>query len=117
VTKTSRDKTIVTIGIDIGKNSFHLIGMNAAEAIVLRQKLTRSQMGVRLANLSSLYGSTLSGRYRFRLALKTVRAYYRRKQSLAPSTPKASDGLILEIGLRLKDHSPKLMVFSPVSDH
>jgi transposase len=49
--KTSKDKTIATLGIDIGKNSFHLIGMNAVGAIVLRQKLTRGQIGLRLANL------------------------------------------------------------------
>ncbi len=51
MTKVFGDKTIATIGIDIGKNSFHLIGMDALGAIVLRQKLTRSQIGVRLANL------------------------------------------------------------------
>ncbi len=43
MTKTSGDKTIATIGIDIGKNSFHLIGMDAVGAIVLRQKLTRHE--------------------------------------------------------------------------
>jgi transposase len=51
MTKTSRDKNIATIGIDIGKNSFHLIGMDAVGAIVLRQKLPRIQIGARLANL------------------------------------------------------------------
>ena len=51
MTKRSRDKTIATIGIDIGKNSFHLIGMNAAGAIVLRQKLTRGQVRTRLTGL------------------------------------------------------------------
>ncbi len=49
MTKGSRDRTIATIGIDIGKNSFHLIGMGAVGTIVLRQKLTRSQIGVRLS--------------------------------------------------------------------
>ena len=43
--------SVTTIGIDIGKTSFHLIGMDAVGAIVLRQKLTRSQIGVRLSNL------------------------------------------------------------------
>ena len=32
MTKGSRDRTIATIGIDIGKNSFHLIGMDAVGA-------------------------------------------------------------------------------------
>ena len=32
---------VATIGIGIGKNSFHLIGLDARGAIVLRQKLSR----------------------------------------------------------------------------
>ncbi len=39
MTKTSRDGAVSTIGIDIGKNTFHLIGLDAEGAIVLRQKL------------------------------------------------------------------------------
>ena len=31
--------TLRTIGIDIGKNSFHLVGMDASGAMVLRQKV------------------------------------------------------------------------------
>jgi transposase len=42
---------VTTIGIDIGKNTFHLIGLDGEGAIVLRQKLSRSQVQVRLANL------------------------------------------------------------------
>jgi hypothetical protein len=30
--------TIATMGIDIGKNSFHVVGLNQRGAIVLRQK-------------------------------------------------------------------------------
>jgi transposase len=43
--------SVTTIGIDIGKNTFHLIGLNAEGAIVLRQKLSRGQVQVRLTNL------------------------------------------------------------------
>ncbi len=32
---------VTTIGIDIGKNTFHVIGFDSAGAIVLRQKLSR----------------------------------------------------------------------------
>jgi transposase len=39
------------IGIDIGKNTFHLIGLDAAGNIVLRRKLSRRQLMVRLVNL------------------------------------------------------------------
>ncbi len=43
---------MTTIGIDIGKNSFHLIGLDGAGEIVLRRKLSRAQVIVRLANLA-----------------------------------------------------------------
>ncbi len=42
---------VTTIGIDIGKNTFHLIGLDAEGNIVLHRKLSRSQMMVRLANM------------------------------------------------------------------
>lgn len=34
----------------IGKNTFHLIGLDERGAIVLRQKWSRGQLGARLAN-------------------------------------------------------------------
>src|SRR5213594_3973768 len=42
---------IAVIGIDIGKNSFHVVGLDKRGAIVLRQKWSRSQVGERLANM------------------------------------------------------------------
>ena len=42
---------IAVIGIDIGKNSFHIIGQDQRGAIVLRQKWSRGQVETRLANL------------------------------------------------------------------
>ena len=39
------------IGIDIGKNSFHIVGQDDRGAIVLRQKWSRGQLEIRLANL------------------------------------------------------------------
>jgi transposase len=44
-------QTIATLGIDIGKNVFHLIGLNQRGAIMLRQKLTRRQLALRMSNL------------------------------------------------------------------
>jgi len=35
---------VATLGIDIGKNVFHLIGLNKRGAVVLRQKLSRGQL-------------------------------------------------------------------------
>ena len=42
---------IAVIGIDIGKNSFHVVGHDHRGAIVLRQKWSRGQVEARLANL------------------------------------------------------------------
>ena len=42
---------IAVIGIDIGKNSFHVVGHDKRGAIVLRQKWSRGQIEARLANL------------------------------------------------------------------
>jgi transposase len=43
--------TFAVIGIDIGKNSFHVVGHDDRGSIVLRQKWTRGQIDARLANL------------------------------------------------------------------
>jgi hypothetical protein len=42
---------IAVIGIDIGKNSFHVVGLDRRGAIVLRQKWSRGQVEARLSNL------------------------------------------------------------------
>ena len=45
-------KTVIAvIGIDIGKNSFHVVGQDERGAIVLRQKWSRGQVEARFANL------------------------------------------------------------------
>ncbi len=43
--------TAVTIGIDPGKNTLYLIGLDARGAIVLREKVARDRIVVRLANV------------------------------------------------------------------
>jgi transposase len=43
--------TVATMGVDIGKNSFHVVGLDQRGAIVLRQKWSRGQIEARLANL------------------------------------------------------------------
>ena len=48
---TSSIRVIATIGIDIGKNTFHVIGLDDKGAIILRQKLSRGQVYARLANI------------------------------------------------------------------
>ena len=42
---------IAVIGIDIGKNSFHIVGLDQRGAIALRQKWSRGQVETRLANM------------------------------------------------------------------
>jgi hypothetical protein len=44
---------IAVIGIDIGKNSFHVVGHDARGAIVLRQKWSRGQVEARLIQARS----------------------------------------------------------------
>jgi transposase len=43
--------TIAVIGIDIGKNAFHVVGLDERGAMVLRQRWSRGQIEARLANL------------------------------------------------------------------
>jgi predicted butyrate kinase (DUF1464 family) len=40
-----------TIGIDTGKNTLHLIGLDDNGAIVLREKIARGRIAARLANV------------------------------------------------------------------
>ena len=49
--KTTSLEAVATIGVDIGKNTFHLIGLDKKGAIVLRQKLSRGHVEARLANM------------------------------------------------------------------
>ena len=43
--------TVTVIGIDLGKNSFHVVGLDRDGAPVLRQKWSRGQVEARLANM------------------------------------------------------------------
>jgi len=43
---------IAVVGIDIGKNSFHVVGLNERGMIVLRQKWSRGQVEARFANMA-----------------------------------------------------------------
>ncbi|RTE87844.1 IS110 family transposase [Bradyrhizobium sp. LVM 105] len=42
---------IVTIGIDLGKNTFHVVGLDTTGAITLRKKRSRNQLDQSLANV------------------------------------------------------------------
>src|ERR1700751_1597599 len=45
------DTSPAVIGIDIGKNSSHIVGQDRRGALILRQKWSRGQVEARLANL------------------------------------------------------------------
>ena len=47
----SASTQIAVVGIDIGKNSFHVVGHDSRGAIILRQKWSRGQVEARLANM------------------------------------------------------------------
>ena len=51
IAMSQKTDTVVacTIGIDTGKNTLHLIGLDDRGAIVLREKLTRGRIAARLA--------------------------------------------------------------------
>ena len=42
---------VPVVGIDIGKNSFHIVGHDERGDIVLRQKWSRGQVEARFANM------------------------------------------------------------------
>ena len=51
MSRQSTSPTVATIGIDIGKNTFHLIGLDHRGNIVLQLKTSRDQLERRLANV------------------------------------------------------------------
>jgi hypothetical protein len=44
-------EAVATIGIDIGKNTYHIISLDKMGAIVLRRKWSRGQVEARLSNM------------------------------------------------------------------
>lgn len=66
---------IAVIGIDIGKNSFHIVGHDHRGAIVLRQKWSRGQVETRLANLPPclIARKNSGGAYRVRFTPRSGR--------------------------------------------
>jgi hypothetical protein len=43
--------TVATMGIDIGRNSFHVVGFDQRGPILLRQSWSRGRIGARLASM------------------------------------------------------------------
>jgi transposase len=53
MTTTATSDIVTTIGVDLGKNVFHLVGMNARGAVIFRERLSRAKLPRRLANMTS----------------------------------------------------------------
>jgi transposase len=51
MSRQSTPSTVATIGIDVGKNTFHLVGFDPRGAIVFQLKTSRAQLERRFANL------------------------------------------------------------------
>jgi hypothetical protein len=49
--RTSSVRAVTTIGIDMGKNTLHMVGFDSLGAIVLRERVSRGRITSRLANL------------------------------------------------------------------
>src|SRR5437016_8548501 len=49
--KSASSAAVATIGIDLGKNTFHLVGLDQRGAIALQLKCSRAQLERRLANI------------------------------------------------------------------
>ena len=45
---------VATVGIDMGKNTLHMIGLDPRGAIVLREKVSRGRITSRLAGPASI---------------------------------------------------------------
>ena len=48
------NNAVAVIGIDIGKNSFHVVGLDSRGAIVLRQKWSRGQIDIIVSDACSI---------------------------------------------------------------
>lgn len=49
------DDRVATIGMDLGKRSFHLIGMDTRGKVIMRQKLSRGRLEQCMANLQPCF--------------------------------------------------------------
>ena len=49
--RTSTVHAVTAIGIDMGKSTLHMIGLDARGAIVLREKVSRGRIALRFANM------------------------------------------------------------------
>jgi transposase len=51
MSRRSTVRAVTTIGIDMGKNTLHMVGLDSLGAVVLRERVSRGRITSRLANL------------------------------------------------------------------
>ena len=54
--RKAKSATIATLGVDIGKNTFHLVGLDKRGAIVLHERLSRASSRGPLSQHPALLG-------------------------------------------------------------
>jgi hypothetical protein len=52
-----------TIGIDTGKNTLHMIGLDNKGAIILREKVSRRRIAARLVNMRGTHRKPVNPRW------------------------------------------------------
>src|SRR5215510_13391597 len=60
--RASTVHAVIAIGIDLGKSTLHMIGLDSSGATVLREKVSRGLIASRLANLAPCLIGIESGR-------------------------------------------------------
>ena len=84
-----------TIGIDTGKNTLHLIGLDDKGAIVLREKIAHGRIAARLANVPRcLIGIEKIENHCHALALYFVFYNFCRVHKTLGATPAMAAGLV-----------------------
>ena len=74
---------VATIGLDIGKNTFHVVGLAKRGTIALRIKVSRSQLVHRLVNLPPCLVALEAGSGSHNIARQTTFAFIALAVSLA----------------------------------
>ena len=64
-----------TIGIDTGKNTLHLVGLDDKGAVVLREKLARGRIAARLANVPPCLIGIEAGMVAFQMGVPSQGAF------------------------------------------
>ena len=70
--RASTVHAVITIGIDLGKSTLHMIGLDSCGAIVLREKVSRGRIASRLANLRTCHPASLASKQEWRHTMLLV---------------------------------------------